>query len=186
LLILRLRCATPRRSAAEPTDLQRLGNIARMPAPDPALTIRPARADDADVIADFNIRMARETEDLALDPATVGRGVRAALADPAKALYFVAEGAGQVVGQLMITHEWSDWRDGDLWWVQSVYVAPEFRRRGVFAALYRHVERAAREQKVAGIRLYVDEHNAVARDVYGRLGMRVSNYRVMEFMFGQH
>lgn len=160
--------------------------IAGMSLTDAAFSIRPARPDDADVIAEFNIRMARETEDLVLDPATVGRGVRAALTDPAKALYFVAESARRVVGQLMITHEWSDWRDGDLWWVQSVYVAPEFRRRGVFAALYRHVERAAREQGVAGIRLYVDEHNAVAQEVYGRLGMRVSNYRVMEVMFAPH
>lgn len=150
-----------------------------------APAVRPARADDADVIADFNIRMARETEGLALDPATVGRGVRRALADRAKALYFVAELGGRVVGQLMITHEWSDWRDGDVWWVQSVYVAPEARRRGVFAALYRQAERAAREQGVVGLRLYVDEHNTGAQAVYARLGMRASNYRVMEVMWGK-
>ena len=149
----------------------------------PTLTIRAARASDADVIAEYNARMARETEDLELDPATVSRGVRAALADPHKALYFVAEVDGRIVGQLMVTHEWSDWRDGDIWWVQSVYVHPDHRKIGAFKALYRHTEQAARDAGAVGMRLYVDAHNAGAQAVYARMGMHASNYQVMEVMF---
>ena len=151
---------------------------------DPTLTTRPARPGDADALADFNVRMARETEDLALDPATVARGVRAALADSAKALYFVAEAEGRVVGQLMITHEWSDWRDGDIWWVQSVYVHPDHRRRGAFRRLYAYARAQAVTAGAVGIRLYVDAHNAAAQQVYRRLGMSLSNYQVMEEIFG--
>src|SRR3954452_8892223 len=116
-----------------------------MPFPDsPAPLIRDATPADAATIVDFNARMARETEGLTLDPAVLSRGVRAALADPAKAIYFVAEIDRRVVGQLMITHEWSDWRDGDIWWVQSVYVHPEYRRRGIFRTLYAHARERAR------------------------------------------
>lgn len=154
------------------------------PAAAPAqVLIRSARPDDADVLADYNVRMALETEHLALDPATVARGVRAALDDPAKALYFVAEFGGVVIGQLMVTHEWSDWRDGDIWWVQSVYVHPDHRRRGVFRALYDHARRAARTAGAVGLRLYVERHNADAQAVYQKLGMRDSGYLVMEEMF---
>ena len=149
----------------------------------PTLTIRPARPSDADVLADYNVRMARETESIDLDPATVSRGVRAALADPQKAIYFVAEVDGRVVAQLMITHEWSDWRDGDIWWVQSVYVHPDYRKAGAFKALYRHTEQAAKDAGAVGIRLYVDAHNEVAQAAYARLGMHLGNYRVMEEMF---
>jgi ribosomal protein S18 acetylase RimI-like enzyme len=148
------------------------------------LSIRAARVSDADVIAAYNVRMAKETESIDLDPATVSRGVRAALADAHKALYFVAEADGRVVGQLMVTHEWSDWRDGDIWWVQSVYVHPDYRKVGAFKALYRHTEQAARDAGAVGMRLYVDAHNAAAQAVYGRMGMSVSNYQVMEVMFG--
>jgi ribosomal protein S18 acetylase RimI-like enzyme len=146
--------------------------------------IRTARASDADTITDFNICMAKETESIDLDAAIVGSGVRQALADPHKAMYFVAEVDGRVVGQLMITHEWSDWRDGDIWWVQSVYVHPDFRKVGAFKALYRHAEQAAKDAGAVGIRLYVDEHNEGAQAAYVRLGMHVSNYKVMEVMFG--
>jgi ribosomal protein S18 acetylase RimI-like enzyme len=142
-----------------------------------------ARFSDAETITEFNIRMAKETESIDLNPAIVGSGVRAALGDPHKAIYFVAEVGGRVVGQLMITHEWSDWRDGDIWWVQSVYVHPEFRKVGAFKALYRHAEQQARAAGAVGIRLYVDAHNAGARAAYERLGMHVTNYQVMEVMF---
>src|SRR5687768_13382943 len=98
----------------------------------PQLSVRLAGPSDAGVLADYNVRMARETESLDLDPATVSRGVRAALVDASKAIYFVAEIGGNVIGQLMITHEWSDWRDGDIWWIQSVYVHPEHRKAGAF------------------------------------------------------
>ena len=149
----------------------------------PPFIIRPAREDDADVLVDFNARMARETEGLELDLAVLREGVRGGLADAAKALYFVADSGGAVVGQLMITKEWSDWRNGDIWWVQSVYVHPEHRRRGVFRALYAHARDHARRAGAVGVRLYVDDHNAAAQQVYERLGMRMSNYKVMEEIF---
>ena len=145
--------------------------------------IRSARAADADTLVDFNARMARETEGLSLDPAVLSPGVRAALADPAKAIYFVAESGGRVIGQLMITHEWSDWRNGDVWWVQSVYVHPDHRRQGVFRALYDHARGEAKKAGAVGLRLYVEENNAAALAVYRQLGMGMTHYRVMEEMF---
>ncbi len=154
-----------------------------MAEPTPSLLIRAARPADADVLAEYNIGIAHETESIALDPATVGRGVRAVLADPAKGTYFVAEVDGRVIGQLMITHEWSDWRDGDIWWIQSVYVHPEHRKCGAFKALYRHAEQQAKAAGAVGIRLYVDAHNETAQQAYTRLGMHLGNYRVMEVMF---
>lgn len=145
------------------------------------VTVRPARPADAATIADFNRRMALETEALELDPATLHRGVTAALADPAKARYAVAEADGRLVGQLMVTLEWSDWRDGWIWWIQSVYVAPEARRHGVLAALYAHVREAAKGQgDVRAIRLYVESENAVAQRAYERLGMARTHYLVFE------
>lgn len=148
---------------------------------DPAdFHIRPGRASDAETIADFNVALARETERLELDRAVVLKGVRAALGEGAKGLYFVADSAGRVVGQLMITREWSDWRNGDFWWIMSVYVAPDFRGRGVFKALFRHVERLAREQHAVGLRLYVEKQNAAAQKSYSSLGMHMSEYRIME------
>ncbi len=126
--------------------------------------------------------MAMETENLALDPAAVDAGVRAALADPEKAIYFIAEIDGRVVGQLMITHEWSDWRNGDMWWIQSVYVLPDSRRRGVFRALYQHVRQQARALGVVGLRLYVEKENLPAQTTYSGLGMHLSHYLLMEEM----
>jgi GNAT superfamily N-acetyltransferase len=138
-------------------------------------------AADADVVARFNVELARESENLALDPARVRAGVEALLRDPAKGTYFVAEAEGAVVGQLLITHEWSDWRNGDLWWLQSVYVRPEARRRGVFQALFDHVlANAKRQGDVAGLRLYVEKHNDPALKTYHRLGLQETHYQVME------
>ncbi len=145
------------------------------------LTIRPARPSDAEVIADFNSAMALETESKRLDPATVRAGVAAMIADPAKGLYFVAEIDGQIVGQLGITREWSDWRNGDFWWIQSVYVAAKARRQGVFRALYQHVVQAALTHgNVIGIRLYVEHDNLTAQATYKKLGMTMTSYHVME------
>jgi GNAT superfamily N-acetyltransferase len=144
--------------------------------------IREGVPDDATVIIQFNAAMARQTERRELDGATLAAGVRAALADPGKARYLVAEIDGSVVGQLMITREWSDWRNGDIWWVQSVYVRPEFRRRGVFRALYERAKSEARGAGAVGIRLYVDCDNTTAQQAYETLGMSRSNYRVMEQM----
>jgi len=158
--------------------------LGAMPGSDASdLIVRSAAPTDAETIVDFNARMARETEGLSLDPAVLSAGVRAALADPAKAIYFVAESGGRVVGQLMITHEWSDWRNGDIWWVQSVYVHPDHRRRGVFRALCAHARQQAEVAGAVGIRLYVEQDNSVAQRCYARLGMGLSHYRVMEEMF---
>jgi ribosomal protein S18 acetylase RimI-like enzyme len=157
-------------------------NPAANAASGPDIAVREARAADAEVIAEFNIRLARETEDTALEPAVVLSGVRRGIADPARARYFVAEVGGRVAGQLMLTKEWSDWRDGDIWWIQSVYVAAEFRRLGVFRRLFGHVESLAAAEGVAGLRLYIEEHNEPARRTYESLGMITAHYRVMEKM----
>lgn len=149
-----------------------------MPASD--ITVRPGRASDAARIALFNLRMAEETEGLRLNPQTLEKGVKAALADAGKASYLVAEIAGEVVGCLMLTREWSDWRNGDLWWVQSVYVDPEHRRRGAFRALFAAAESAARQAGAVGLRLYVERENAAAQAVYKSLGMLDTHYLVME------
>src|SRR5258706_2931489 len=116
-----------------------------------SLHVRSATLDDASIIADFNIRKAMETESLALDPSIILTGVRALFDDPSRGQYFVAEVGKQVVGCLMITHEWSDWRNGDIWWIQSVYVHPDFRRQGIFSALYCHAANMARVAKAVGL-----------------------------------
>ena len=148
-----------------------------------SILIRPATKADVTVLADFNMRIAKETENLALDPNVITAGVAAIFQKEERGAYFVAEVAGQVAGCLMITHEWSDWRNGDIWWIQSVYVHPDFRRRGVFSALYRHVEKAARAAGAVGIRLYMEEANKAAQATYERLGMKLGHYRVLEQMF---
>jgi GNAT superfamily N-acetyltransferase len=146
-----------------------------------SITVRPAVAADADFLAHGNAAMALETEHKRLEPAVVGAGVRAALADPAKGLYFIAERDGTPVGQLMFTREWSDWRNGDFWWIQSVYVLPAARRSGVFRALFRHVEQlAASDRGVCGIRLYVERENVRAQATYRHCGLEDAGYVVME------
>jgi GNAT superfamily N-acetyltransferase len=146
------------------------------------MLIRDARTEDLAVLVDYNARLAAETENLTLDRAVLEAGVRNGLADPARARYFVAEIDGRVAGQLMLTHEWSDWRNGDIWWIQSVYVAAEFRRRGVFRALFEHVRRLARASGVVGLRLYVERNNAPARATYLGLGLTETHYVLMEHM----
>jgi GNAT superfamily N-acetyltransferase len=144
-------------------------------------TIRRAGPADAPVIADYNQRLARETEGKTLPADVLAAGVAAVLADPAKGTYFVAEEDGAVVGQLMITTEWSDWRNGWIWWIQSVYVRHEARRRGVFRALFQHVLDAARARPdVVGLRLYVEHANDPAQQTYLRLGMKRTGYLMLE------
>jgi ribosomal protein S18 acetylase RimI-like enzyme len=144
-------------------------------------TVRPAVLADAPVIVEFNRRLAQETEGKALDTAVLARGVAAGLADPHKALYFVAEEAGAIVGQLMLTREWSDWRNGWIWWIQSVYVRDDWRRHGVFRLLYEHVHRAAgADAEVTGLRLYVEHDNTAAQQTYLKLGMERTGYLVLE------
>jgi len=128
--------------------------------------------------------MAWETERLKLDPEVLKQGVTTVLNEATKGVYHVAEANGAVVGQLMITYEWSDWRNGNLWWIQSVFVKEEFRGQGVFRALFEHLEDLARSSKgVAGLRLYMHADNATARQTYERLGMRHSEYEVFELDF---
>lgn len=151
------------------------------------LRIRDAETADAAIIAEFNRLLAAESEDVTLDPEIVAAGVAALLADPSLGRYWLAELDGEVVGQIMTTREWSDWRNGMLWWIQSVFVRPEARGRGVFSALYRHVERLARETPgIGGLRLYVDDRNDRARRVYEAMGMDDGGYRVMEDIFEHH
>jgi GNAT superfamily N-acetyltransferase len=145
------------------------------------LSVRRAGPADAPILIEFNLRLAEETEHVSLEPAVLAAGVSAGLSDPHKALYFVAEESGTVVGQLMLTREWSDWRNGWLWWIQSVYVRPEARRRGVFRALYQHVHEAARaDPEVVGLRLYMERDNHVARQTYLGLGMELVPYVVFQ------
>ena len=145
-----------------------------------ACRVRPARPEERDLIVRFNRAMARETEGRDLEEATIVSGVEALLSDPAKGRYFLAERRAEVAGQLMVTPEWSDWRNGTVWWIQSVYVAPAHRRRGVYRTLHEHVREAGRAEGVVGLRLYVDRNNLTAQTTYGVLGMSESRYIMYE------
>jgi len=148
------------------------------------LRIRRAAAPDAEVIAGYNAAMALETEHLDLQRERLLAGVRAVLADAGKGFYLVAETGSAVAGQMMITYEWSDWRNGVFWWIQSVYVEPAWRRRGVFRTLYRHaLEEARAAGNVCGLRLYVEAANAAARRTYEELGMNKTVYEMFEVDF---
>jgi ribosomal protein S18 acetylase RimI-like enzyme len=148
--------------------------------------VRLATADDIETIVQFNIAMASETEAKELPLAVLRSGVAAAISDPTLGRYFLATDGTEVTGQLMLTTEWSDWRNGQMWWIQSVYVRPDCRRRGVFRALYRYVEQlASTTAGVVGLRLYVECNNQVAQGVYKELGMRDAGYVVFEKMWSQ-
>jgi len=148
------------------------------------VTIRKAEREEIPTLVDFNQEMARETEALELDREILAQGVEGIFARPERGFYLVAEIEGEVVGSLMVTTEWSDWRNGDFWWVQSVYVAPAFRRRGVFAALYDKTRRMARETpQVCGCRLYVEKDNTTAQAVYRRRSFQETPYRLFEDQF---
>ena len=151
---------------------------------DPIL-YREGNLRDARDIIEFQLAMARETEDLELNRHVTARGVEAVFEDRTLGRYFVAESDGDLIASLMITFEWSDWRNGIVWWIQSVYVRPEFRQKRVYAGLYDFVKRLAdSNETVKGIRLYVDERNQSAQEVYKRLGMNGDHYRVFEWMKG--
>jgi len=139
---------------------------------------------DAALIAQYNVALAKESENLTLDPAIVLQGVGAVLRDPAKGVYFGAYEDSQLVGQLLVTYEWSDWRNGNFWWLQSVYVHPEYRSHGVFKSLFVHVlEQARNTPRTCGFRLYVEAHNNKAKAVYDRLGLKNTEYQVLERLF---
>ena len=141
------------------------------------VAVRAATVADVEAIVAFNAAMATETESKTLPPDVLRAGVDAVFADPRRGFYRVAEVDGVVAGCLMITFEWSDWRNGDWWWLQSVYVKPEFRRGGVFRALYDDIECAAQSTpRVVGVRLYVEKENRRAQNTYASLGMHEADY----------
>ena len=143
------------------------------------INVRRATLRDAADLVEFNLAMARETEDKQLCAETLGAGIRSLLDDDAKGFYLVAEVDGRAAGALMVTSEWSDWRDGWFWWLQSVYVRPEYRRRGVFRTLYSHLEQMARAHPdICGLRLYVNQGNGVAQATYDMMGMSETGYVV--------
>ncbi len=145
--------------------------------------VRRAEPKDVPIIAELNIAMARETESRQLCPVTVTEGIRAVFSNPDYGIYVVAESKGEVVGCLLITFEWSDWRCGLFWWIQSLYVRPVFRRRGVFRQLHDFVKtEALRRPQTCGIRLYVAQSNHVARRAYEEIGMKPTSYRIYEEM----
>ena len=147
----------------------------------PRLKIRRATRRDAAALIAFNSAMALETERKVLMPHVIGAGVRGLLRRPGAGFYIVAESGGHVVGALMITTEWSDWRNGTFWWIQSVYVQPKFRRRGVYRRLFAHAQSlAAKERGVCGFRLYVERHNRRAQATYRACGMERTHYVVYE------
>jgi GNAT superfamily N-acetyltransferase len=149
-----------------------------------SITIRSSTPADAERIAEHNAALAHETENVQLDPERLRLGVDAVLRDPAKGFYTVAEANGQVVGQMMVTFEWSDWRNATFWWVQSVYVQPEYRKQGVYRRIYEHVLREAKSRNdVCGVRLYVDKENRTAQQVYERLGLNPAQYAMYEVDF---
>ncbi|APW60756.1 GNAT family N-acetyltransferase [Paludisphaera borealis] len=153
------------------------------PLPSSPFLIRDASPDDHAAIVEFNRRLAEETEGKTLDPNVLDRGVARALADPDRLRYWVVERAGdrRIVAQTAISREWSDWRDGWLWWLQSVYVVAELRGQGLFKALYQHIrDQAAADPDVIGIRLYVEEGNLRAQQTYHALGLRPGGYSVFE------
>lgn len=147
------------------------------------VTFRKADQSDAPAIVEFQISMARETEQIDLDRERCRRGVETVFRRPELGTYYVAVDGDQMVGSLLVTFEWSDWRNLTVWWIQSVYVRPEYRRQGIYAGLYTHVkEIAEQDRSVGGIRLYVDRRNVAAQGVYARLGMNGEHYLVFEWM----
>lgn len=147
------------------------------------IKVRPGLLFDIDVIADFQVRMALESENMKLDPPTVNKGVSAVIDDPSKGKYWLAEIDGDVAGCLLTIPEWSDWRNGSVLWIHSVYVKPEYRKNGVYKALYEHLKQMVNEAPdLRGLRLYVDKSNFSAQKVYEKLGMSGEHYHLYEWM----
>jgi GNAT superfamily N-acetyltransferase len=146
------------------------------------ILIRKATPADAPSIIDFQLKMAWETENISLVPEIVTKGVDAVFRDHSRGQYFVAESDSKVMASLLITCEWSDWRNSNVWWFQSVFVLPEFRRQGIFSKMYNHIRELAEEKDVAGLRLYVETKNTRAQKTYEALGMSSGHYAFYEWM----
>ena len=148
------------------------------------IIIRIANRDDINTIVNFNSAMAMETEHKSLDTDTVYKGVLELLNNSEHGFYLIAESDSIPVGQLMITKEWSDWRNGDFWWIQSVYIQPVYRKNNIYRKLYDKANKLAKESEdVYGIRLYVDKDNKIAQKVYSNLGMTETDYLLYEKEF---
>lgn len=146
------------------------------------MNIRKALNKDIDVIARYNYNLAYETENKILDMNILTKGVEAIIKDENKGIYHVWEINGEVVGQIMYTFEWSDWRNGTFLWIQSVYVNKEFRGMGVFKALYKFIRDIAdNDNNICGIRLYVEKENTIAKKTYKNIGMKECNYYIYEY-----
>lgn len=147
------------------------------------IVVRDALKSDLEEILDFQISMAKETESIDLERDVLKIGVSSVLEDSAKAKYFIADNEGEAAGMLMITTEWSDWRNGWVWWIQSVYVKPGYRKMGVYKMLYNHIKKiVGSSDELKGIRLYVDKRNVRAQQVYESLGMTGDHYTTYEWM----
>lgn len=145
-------------------------------------TIRKARREDAPSIIDFQQKMAWETEEMTLPPVILSKGVYGVFEDPSRGQYYVAENDGVIVASLLITYEWSDWRNKNVWWFQSVYVLPGYRRSGIFRKMYSCIMDEAEKNNVAGLRLYVESNNERARKTYEALGMGYEHYTMYEWL----
>jgi ribosomal protein S18 acetylase RimI-like enzyme len=144
--------------------------------------IRNAKPKDIETIAEYNIKMALETENKYLDKEIIIAGVSSIINDNSKGMYWVMEMNKIIIGQLMVTYEWSDWRNGMMWWIQSVYVPKEQRRQGVYSQMYNNLlELAQLDSECCGIRLYVEKENKKAQKTYKKLGMKNAGYEIMEF-----
>jgi len=146
------------------------------------ITIRKALREDALTIIGFQQKMAWETEKMTLPAEVVTKGVNGVFGDKSRGEYFVAESDGKIVASLLITYEWSDWRNTNVWWFQSVYVLPEYRRSGIFRKMYTFIKDEAEKNNVAGLRLYVESNNERARKTYEALGMGSDHYTMYEWL----
>jgi ribosomal protein S18 acetylase RimI-like enzyme len=146
------------------------------------ISIRKGKPEDATVIIDFQQKMAWETEQMTLVTEVVTGGVNAVFENSSRGQYWIAETDGRVIASLLITYEWSDWRNADVWWFQSVYVLPEYRRQGIFRKMYTIIKDEAERNGIAGLRLYVETNNIPAQKTYESLGMQSEHYRMYEWL----
>lgn len=147
------------------------------------ITFNKARPQDAQAIQNFQMEMAWETEKLRLDPSTLSKGVAAVFAKPELGQYHVCLRGNEVIGSLLIIGEWSDWRNGTVWWIHSLYFEPEFRGQGLFSKMYAYIkEQVEKDPAIRGLRLYVDHSNLKAQEIYKQIGMNGDHYRLFEWM----